>query len=98
MMLLADNKSPDLTAHMCTLIWAFTVHRCQKTHFFAWCCPLVIENCIFNAQEAETKMVNYTPLLRGRGILFLVSALVWHFLVCTISSETVVGSLPNLYG
>ena len=33
MILLADSKGPDQTAQMGSLVWAFYVCICQKTHF-----------------------------------------------------------------
>ena len=33
MFLLADNEGPDQTARMRSLIWAFAVSICPKTHF-----------------------------------------------------------------
>ena len=33
MILLADREGPDQTAHQRSLIWAFDLRICQKTHF-----------------------------------------------------------------
>ena len=35
MILLADSEGPDQTAHLNSLIWAFTVYTSQR-HIFTW--------------------------------------------------------------